>query len=218
MGLATPDLINLWGVITSGFFALCSLFLAIAIFVYALKKDKIKGPRLAIFDYKEKEIRSEYTEDRDILVDNKFPKPKWFIDIGYEVLNIGDLTSKFHFHALLTLHDILDKRTKEPKKSKTTDPVVDIFEPGKWKDKLKDHHIRSFGFVFDDIEAHKWDSATIEIIGHFYDKKSNKQPIEINPRVLKNPHPQKKLSDIDEEKVRLYNEQKLKLNAQNQNI
>jgi len=156
-----------------------------------------------------------FLEDReDFLIDKKFPKPKWFIDIGYEVLNIGDLTSKFNYYAILTLHDILDKQTKEPMKTKSVNTVVEIFEPGKWKGILEDHHIRYFGFVFDDLEAHKWEYATIKIKGHYYDKKSIKKPIEIAPQKLKNPLYPQKLSEAEEEKVKAYNEQKLKLTSQ----
>lgn len=213
MGLATPELINLWGVIVTGVFAFFNICLAIVIFFYAKRKDKVKGPRLAIFDYKEEKIRSGYTEEGDFLVTDKFPKPKWFINIEYEVLNTGDLTSKFNYCATLTLHDILDKQTKEPMKTKSSSTVVEIFKPGEWKELHKNYHIREFGFVFDDIEAHKWEYATVEIIGHFYDKKSKRQPIQIEPRKLKNPQHLQKLSKAVEDKIRAYNEQKLKLNS-----
>ena len=206
-------MINLWGVIVSGFFAFCSLCLAIGIFIYAKRKDRIKGPRLAIFDYKEEEIRSEYTEEGDFLVDNKFPKPKWFIDIQFEVLNTGDLTSKFSYFATLSLHDIIDKQTNQPMKTESSTKVDEIFDPGKWKE-LPSFHLRSFGFVFEDIEAHKWEFAIIEIIGHFYDKKSRKKSIQIEPRKLKNPQHPQELSKADEDKIRAYNDQKLKLTFQ----
>lgn len=196
------------GDIIAGF----GLAIALVAVIISIVRTRKIGPILSIFDFKEKKIRTKFIEDReDFLVGDKFPKPKWFIEVGYEVLNTGDLTSKFTYYATLTLHDILDKQTNKPMKTKSVNTVVDIFEPGKWKVELSVRHIRSFAFEFDDIEAHKWEFATIEIKGHFYDKKSTKKPIQIEPRKLKNPQHPQELSKADEDKIKAYNEQKIKL-------
>lgn len=195
MGLTIPNLINLWGIIVSGLFALCSFGLAIVIFIYAKRKDKVKGPRLSIFDYQIEKIKSETSRSALIEVDNKLPKPKWVVIIPYMVLNIGDTSSYFVYNASLTL-DVKGEDNKLLKVNSIT-PVSEVFEPNEWKTQFG----YAFSFEFDDIKtAHQWKEATIEITGHYYDHKSNRKNIEIDPQTITNKfHPQKLSKEVQDE-------------------
>ena len=197
MGLIASEIISIIGIIVNALVTI-GLFLIVRLII-----TRIKGPRLSIFDYKIDEIKSEYTEDRPI-VEDVLPKPKWFIFIKYKVLNIGDTSSKFDFNATLTLLDVKDSNTKKSLQRDSRTPVSHVFQPGEW-DKL--YFNPAFSFIFDDVNAYKWKRAKIEIKGYFFDHKSKKKPIKIDPQIITNPSYPQTLSKEVQDKIDQYNAQ-----------
>jgi len=200
MGLASSDIINIIGICVNAVLTL-GLFLIVKFYI-----NRTKGAKLSIFDYMEDKIRSEYTERIRSIDRHLLPKPEWFIDIPFEVMNDGDTTSKFTFHAILEFLDIVDKDGNNVK-IRTRWDFVEILKPNEW-----DKGRRNFSFNFvTDIEHFKWIEANISIVGSYYNHKNKKQPIKIKPRKITNPNPIKKLSPEDQEKINNYNKEQQEL-------
>jgi len=200
MGLGSSDIISIVGIcvnalVTIGIFVIVKWII-----------NRVKGPRLSIFDYKIAEIRSEYTEERTLYDRDELLKPKWFIEIPYEIMNVGDTSSKFTFRAYLKLLDFKDK-DGNPIILTIRNEVSQIFKPGDWGEKRSS---KSFVFITD-INYFKWEKAKIEIVGNFYDHKSNKKPIEIDPQDITNPNPINSLPSEIQEKIKNYKTQQNEL-------
>jgi hypothetical protein len=204
MSLTESDIISIIGICVN---------LAITIILFLIVKfwiEKVKGPRLSVFGYREEEIRSEVISehpDGAIIDSNILPLPRWFIIIPYEILNIGDTTAKFSFHAELELNDVFDKKTKKSLIAIDRSGFSRVLKPGVY---LSDHS-NFFGFIFDDIDAFKWKKATIRIIGHYFDHKSNKKTIKIDPQIITNKKPMDKLDAHSISVLEEYNDQQRQL-------
>jgi len=199
MGLTTIEILVIISICVDALVTI-GLFLIVRCII-----NKIKGPRLSFFGFREKEIRSEYTETSTITADTKILKPNWFISIPHEILNIGDTATKFVFYATLELIDVIDKNTNKPMVAKSTNNShSEVFEPGVWKE---EYYSRSFGFVFDDVDAYNWEKAKLRIFGYYYNHNGEKKPIKFKPKVFTNPKYPQKLLVAEMNKIKRYNEQ-----------
>ncbi|MFW9924538.1 MAG: hypothetical protein ACFFDW_14740 [Candidatus Thorarchaeota archaeon] len=199
MCLTSSDIISVIGicvnvVVTIGIFLIVRLIF-----------NRIKGPRLSIFNYNEETIRSsillEHPDGMQIASDI-IPKPRWFISVSFEMLNIGDTISKFYYHGIMELHDLIDNTGKPMKsKSRINNPIV--LKPGEFPDSA----YTSFGFIFEDLDAFKWEKATIYIEGYYFDHKSNEKPIKIDSQIISNPNPITQLDAYNLERIKAYKEQ-----------
>lgn len=176
MGLTTPDLINLWGIIASSIFAFGTLCLAAIIFIYARKKDKIKGPQLSIFAFKLS--GSNNTKDRAYEMGVNESLNKWVININYTAMNDGDRTTQFSFKASLTL-DVKDKNGNIIVNTNKCTNVKTLQERLYQEPSF-------FTFYFDNLNAGMWDEATLEVTCEYFDHKKKPQSIRPIKESIKN--------------------------------
>lgn len=170
MVLTTSDKINIGGICASALLSAIGIVLAILVFRYAKKKDKVIGPIFSVFGIEFK--NSEFSE-----LDRYGYKTgtKTVVAIDHLVINDGDRTTIFDYKAILKLdiHTADGERFTDIQKISYGEyGKLNIFKPGVYQSPV------TIFFYFENPEKKMWTTAALRFKGYFYNHERKKVTID----------------------------------------